>query len=193
MERGTWWLIVGVIVLVTGLAILELSNDPEPPVSPSSPAPPKADPCPRERGDEPHPSKFTNHAPPYAGPAPHPVEVVNVNGVSEMNEPSRTLPDGWEQTESQTQLVVCEYLVATGAVVDSCEYLGNKFVPLVAATWTYRVFEARTSRQVGEFTLNGTDTCPANIEYLEGGYPSNTPRFVRDEDLVNALRPFVAP
>lgn len=58
-----------------------------------------------------------------------------------------------------------------GAVVDSCEYLGTKFVPLVSATWTYRVLTARTAKQVTQFTLKGTDTCPFDITYLEGDYP----------------------
>lgn len=197
MERGMWVLVVSAIVLLTALAIWDLSTDPEPPASPPpSPRPPAENPCPRKLDEQPHPSKFTNHAAPYEGPAPHPVDVVHVTGVSDRNEPSRNLPDGWEPTSdrlTQTQLVVCEYLVSTGAVVDSCEYIGNKFVPLVSATWTYRVLEARTAKEVTRFTLQGTDTCPGSIEYFKGHYPSNTPQFVRDEDLVNALRPFVAP
>jgi hypothetical protein len=196
VERGTWLLVVGAIVLMTALAIWDLNNDPEPPASSSAPPPPAESPCPADVDEEPHSSKFTNRAPPYEGPAPHPVEVVNVTGISQANEPPRILPDGWEPTVDslrETQLVVCEYLASTGAIVDSCEYAGNQFVPLVSAVWTYRVLEARTAKQVTEFMLNGTDTCPASIEYLEGHYPSNTPQFVRDEELANALRPFVAP
>ncbi|MFE9686882.1 hypothetical protein [Streptomyces sp. NPDC006285] len=196
MLRGIWAFVLVMVALLGTLAILDLSNDPEPRAS-SVPLPdrPAEDPCPSELGDEPRRSKFTGQAAHYEGPAPHPVKLVNESGFSEANAPHRELPHGWEATYNtlDTQLVVCEYLVSTGAVVDSCEYVGKRFVPLVSATWTYRVLAARTAEQVTQFTLKGADTCPFDITYPEGDYPSETPQPVRTEDLEKALRPFVAP
>ncbi|MEU6450007.1 hypothetical protein [Streptomyces sp. NPDC046979] len=198
MLRGCviWAFVAVMIAVLATLAILDLSNDPEPRAS-SVPLPhrPADNPCPSEPDDKPRRSKYTNQADPYEGPAPHPVKVVNKTGFSRPNAPRRALPDGWEATNNtlDTQLIVCEYLVSTGAVVDACEYIGNSFVPLVSATWTYRVLAARTTQQVTQFTLKGTDTCPFDITYLEGDYPSETPQSVRTEDLKKALLPLVAP
>ncbi|MEU3855629.1 hypothetical protein [Streptomyces sp. NPDC029554] len=196
MLRGIWAFVAVMVAFLVTLAILDLGNTPEPRAS-SVPLPdrPAENPCPSELGDKPRRSTFTGQAARYEGPAPHPVKVVNMTGFSEANAPHRAFPDGWEATYNalETQLVVCEYLVSTGAEVDSCEYIGNKVVPLVSATWTYRVLTARTAEQVTQFTLKGTDTCPFDIEYPEGDYPLDTPRSVRTKDLVKALKPFVAP
>ncbi|WP_399895099.1 hypothetical protein ACGH7X_38645 [Streptomyces sp. BBFR51] len=196
MLRGIWVFVAVMIALLATLAILDLSNDPEPRRSSVTfPDRPAENPCPSELGDKPRRSKYTNHAAPYGGPAPHPVKVVNANGFSAANAPHRTLPDGWEATYNsfETQLVVCEYLMSTGAKGDSCKYLGDHFVSLVSATWTYRVLTARTAERVTQFTLKGNDTCPDEIEYREGNIPSETPQSVRTEDLEKALQPFVAP
>ncbi len=171
----------------------------EPP--PPPPAAPPRNPCPDTADGEPkHPTEHTNRAAPYTGPGPHPMELVtqvsSIDGVAQYYGPEdRSLPLEWRAyEENEPQLFVCEYAVSAKPVVDSCEYLGNRWVQLAPATYRYRVFEARTSRQVKDFTLHSGEGCPASIEYpADESPPAKILESVKFTDLEKALRPIVAP
>lgn len=203
MSRREWVLLVLFVLLIAGAATAPMVVDR---LSDSEPRPPAAAPpphaCPDTPDGEPrHPTEHTDSAAPYTGPGPHPVELVTpvpeVDGVSQYHDrDANVVPLEWQaDDDAELQLVVCEYaLSADSAAVESCEYLGNLWVQLAPATYRYRVFEARTSRQVTEFTLRSGDGCPGSIEYPEGDTaPARILESVKPADLENALRPVVAP
>ena len=203
VSRREWVLLVLFVLVIAAAATAPMVVDKltatAPPPPPEPPPPPHA--CPDTHDGEPkHPTEHTNSAAPYTGPGPHPVELVTpVSGVDGVyryeGRHDFRLPLEWlANDDAELQLVVCEYALSADPVVESCEYLGNLWVQLAPATYRYRVFEARTSRQVTEFTLRSGDWCPANIEYREGDTaPARILESVKPEDLENALRPVVAP
>lgn len=141
------------------------------------------DPCPRTADGEPRrPTYYMNRADPYAGDGPHPVALVaavtDVYGVRQYE--SVALPREWH---GAPQLIVCEYAVTAGPSKDVCA----RSVILVPATYRYRVFEARTSKQVADFTRESGAGCPG----IRAGAPASILESVRPEDLESALRPLV--
>ena len=121
---------------------------------------------------------------------------MGIDGVHQYYGPDdRSLPLAWQVSEEdERQLIVCEYAVSAEPVVRSCEYLGNRWVQLAPGTYRYRIFEARTSRQVRDFTLRSGEGCPGGIEYREGERPpARILESVKFTDLENALRPIVDP
>ncbi len=173
----------------------------KPVAEPPPPVPPPANPCPDTVDGEPkHPTEHTDRAAPYTGDGPHLMELVaQVSGVDDVYQyyeaDQRGLPLEWRAYEEDAlQLFVCEYAVSAEPVVESCEYLGNRWVQLAPATYRYRVIEARTSRQVKEFTLHSGEGCPASIEYpADEPPPAKILESVKFTDLEKALRPIVAP
>jgi hypothetical protein len=200
VSRRKWVLPVLFVVLIAGAAtapvVVDRLSDSEPP-PPAAAPPPHA--CPDTPDGEPrHPTEHTKSTAPYTGPGPHPVEVVTpvaeVDGVYRYEgRHDYRLPLEWlANDDAELQLVVCEYAMSADPVVESCEYLGNVWVQLAPATYRYRVFEARTSRQVTEFTLHSGDGCPGNLEFRDAA-PARILESVKPVDLENALRPVVAP
>ena len=205
MSRREWVLLVLFVLLIAGAGtapmVVDKLTEPDAPPPPKA-APPRT-PCPDTADGEPkHPTEYTDRAAPYTGRGPHPMELVaqvsSIDGVYQYHGPDdRGLPLEWqvyEEDRYERQLFVCEYAVSAEPVVRSCEYLGNRWVQLAPATYRYRVFEARTSRQAGDFTLHSGEGCPGSIEYREGDSPpARVLESVKFTDLENALRPFVDP
>jgi hypothetical protein len=189
------------LIAVAGTAPILVDKLTEPDPAPPPKAAPPPTPCPDTAGGEPkHPTEHTDRAAPYTGNGPHPMELVaqvsGVDGVYQYYDADeRGLPLEWRAyEENELQLVVCEYAVSAEPVVRSCPYLGNRWVQLAPATYRYRIFEARTSRQVKDFTLPSGEGCPGSIEYQEGeSPPARVLESVKFTVLENALRPIVDP
>ncbi|GAB1515987.1 hypothetical protein [Actinophytocola sp. KF-1] len=203
MSRREWVFLVLFVLSIAAAGaapiVVDKLTSPEP--APPPPAAPPRTPCPDTADGEPkHPTEYTDRAAAYTGPGPHPMELVtpvlDVDGVYQYYGPDdRGLPLEWQaDEENERQLVVCEYAVSAEPVVRSCEYLGNRWVQLAPATYRYRVFEARTSRAVKDFTLHSGEACPGSIEYREGDSPpARVLESVKFTELEKALRPIVDP
>ncbi|MFD9905755.1 hypothetical protein [Streptomyces sp. NPDC059063] len=149
-----------------------------------------------------YPTEFTKRAPPYAGRGPHPVVVVRFSpeqGTDSMEPSAGHLPDGWEADGKSwpvsTQLVLCEYGELTGETVEEdCRYTGAGIHDLTVwvekAKYTYRLYEAKTSRLVTTFQVDGSGGCPRDV-LVEDNAPLSIPQDVDREGLVNSLRPYV--
>lgn len=198
MPRREWHLAIPFVLLIAmavGAAILV--NNHEVGDSPPLVAPTPPNPCPDAADGEPrHPTEHTNRADPYTGDGPHPVELVapvtDVDGVYQhQSVDDRNLPPEWDG-HGEPQLFVCEYAVEAGPSKKTCPYIGDISVILVPATYRYRVFEARTSKQVTDFTRVSDGGCPAYLEQWGGQAPASMLESVRTASLENALRPLVA-
>ncbi|MEU0508313.1 MULTISPECIES: hypothetical protein [Amycolatopsis] len=199
------WLLVFPVLFALALVTLPLYGEAlfeDEPVS-SEPAPVlPPNPCPVGRPDAEvrHPNAYTDRAAPYSGSGVHPVLFVNAgDGVGDVGRPYDTwslrVPVEWDaegEPESAVQLIVCEYAVSAGEVATTCTYGGAHEVDFLRTSYAYRVFEARTSRPVAEFTLESGDVCPSSVSADNGGRPDyRMLQSPREEDLVNALRPLV--
>ena len=156
------------------------------------------------------PSEYTATAPPYGGAPPHLLVVVNVkyesSGADHTDEGTATfaagLPLAWQVPDGQdvysfAQLVVCSYRDPADPKADSvvrfCDFVGppgDVRIPLMRATYTYRVYEAKTGRKIAQFHIDGTDSCPSGIEYQDTP-PSTWTESANSDDLTRALRPLV--
>ncbi|RAO52304.1 hypothetical protein ONO86_01887 [Micromonospora noduli] len=97
--------------------------------------------------------------------------------------------------QQYTQLVVCEYFDDDypSKKVDTCTYntsTGDKqTAELRSARFTYRIFEAKTGKQVSRFSLPGTvNSCRAVVYGAAGG---TYYRLVLNDELTARLRPLV--
>lgn len=167
-------------------------------------------PCPPTMGGQPvAPTRYTDKAPAFGGPAPHRLKLFSAGDVKQAqgyNEAAGhrditkaggdgSLPVGWEESgEADPQLVVCEYVTSIGDPVQTCEYAGAGQSTLLSAVYGYRVIEARTSRAVTEFTLASGALCPSEIRVRDGSaVPPRMLEGIVAEELENALRPTVEP
>ncbi|MET9832834.1 hypothetical protein ABZ078_26860 [Streptomyces sp. NPDC006385] len=118
---------------------------------------------------------------PYEGKGPHPMTIVHHDsGPATLELQYVTLPDGWnpeidfdwtdeEEDHNKVQLVVCDDAVTTGGVMGTCtfDYPGmSGTMDVVQADHTFVVREARTGREVAEFSMQGTagveESCPSS-------------------------------
>jgi hypothetical protein len=172
---------------------------PTPPPSPS-PTPTVSDPevaC----GDDPFDPKkvrpYDTGARPYAGNGVHLARLVHMHYTED---PYVTrLPRAWDghlgSDGSRVELLICEHEDPTyrSRTVDTCRYEGSdgskSTAKLLSARYRYRVFEAKTGRQITTFTRMGSlNGCPG----IEPAGPS--PEYYRrpaDDDLAAKLRPFI--
>lgn len=194
-------LLAGVVIgaAVPGIFLVMYLLEPRPPSPPDLPDAP----CPLnpEAGPVRHPSEYTERATPYAGPGPHPVDLFEIrDGQEPLATVTYRLPQQWrptgDLTSTDVQLVVCEYLTGTGSVIETCEYpAADATIPLVRASYTYHVYEARTGKLVTEFALDSPPTglCPQSILYH--GPNQSLPRMFPDDvlksELQDKLRPIV--
>jgi hypothetical protein len=132
---------------------------------------------------------------PYAGQGIHLSELVNLD----FADTSTQLPRDWNarltSTPGQVQLLICEWRDESyrSRTVDTCRYESTddtkSTAKSVSARYRYRVFEAKTGRQITTFTLMGSlSGCPASIA---GGVSEEYYQRVDDADLAAKLRPFV--
>ncbi|WP_410656005.1 hypothetical protein [Amycolatopsis sp. lyj-112] len=149
----------------------------------------------------------------WASGAPHPLLVFDVF----QREPKQTddlridgdmedvtggiggLPDGWRAargTEPGIQLIVCQYRhgVGDGAEIGRCRNALFSTSPVLATTFTYRVYEAATAELVGTFELPGTVyTCPEWMNRRPEQIPDSVLPSPDPAALVERLRPFAEP
>jgi hypothetical protein len=151
--------------------------------------------CPRVIGGAAPPSPRADS---YAGPGPHPAELhvlePDEDGRYLRLEDDTALPPEWRPEEGERpRLVVCRYLAEVGPTVTECDYapLGGgraSPVPLVDATYAFRVYAAHTGALVASFGLPGTEgECPSQIPESS----TRLERTVAPDEMADRLRPVV--
>ncbi|WP_143194626.1 hypothetical protein [Streptomyces sp. CB02414] len=154
---------------------------------PSSPVLP-TDPCPASAasGRGIHPTTYTEDAKPYAGPGPHPVHLR-----FRMDE---TLPPHWTTPDNEpytAQLVVCEYVEPVTLTDIKCDYRGYGEVRLIQVQATYLLLEAKTSKLITRFVVEGQGRCPGAFHYSPDDRPAHVREDTDPEKIIKALRPYV--
>jgi len=101
--------------------------------------------------------------------------------------------DGDESSWLRAQLALCMFgpTVTSTKPVGKCRYEFGGIIDrnLADATYTFRVFEARTGRLIKEFDLPGTvDDCPGSIDAQESGPIA---RSLDARSVIGQLRPLV--
>jgi hypothetical protein len=141
---------------------------------------------------------YNPDGPAYAGPPIHLAALFVMHSYSSQ-ELGSELPGEWQSQrhpgmypQQYTQLVVCEYFDDDypSKKVETCTYNtsagGKKTVELRSARFIYRVFEAKTGKQVSHFTLPGrVNSCPAIVYGAAGGMYY---QLVLNEELTAKLR-----
>ncbi|MGW0561713.1 hypothetical protein ACWDZ4_14145 [Streptomyces sp. NPDC003016] len=102
--------------------------------------------------------------------------------------PHWTTPDGEPYT---AQLVVCEYMEETGLTDIKCEYRGYGEVWLMQARATYLLLEAKTSKLITRFTVDGRGVCPARLSYSNDARPTHVREDMDATEIIRTLRPYV--
>ncbi|MFD5199101.1 hypothetical protein ACFWM7_02815 [Streptomyces sp. NPDC058375] len=72
-----------------------------------------------------------------------------------------------------------------------CDYRGFGEVRLIQARATYLLLEAKTSKQITRFEVEGKDTCPAVLNYSPDDRPGHIYEKMDSEKIIEALRPYV--
>ncbi|MFD5025040.1 hypothetical protein [Streptomyces sp. NPDC058373] len=165
-----------VVLVVDGTAF-----EPSSPVLPYNPCPASAA---AERGV--HPTTYTEEAKPYTGPGPHPVALR-----FPMDE---TLPPHWTAPDSEpytAQLVVCEYVEPVTLTDIECNYRGYGEVRLIQARATYLLLEAKTSKLITRFRIEGQGICPGTLNYSPDNRPAHVREDIDPDKIIKALRPYV--
>jgi hypothetical protein len=171
------------VVLAAGLYWLVSANSssPEPSAAPSI----AASVCP---ADGTAATPLDANAAPYSGPAPHPARLLRVADGRPSAESG--LPAEWTTpNDAAVQLAVCEH-VTVGREADECAYSDGSRVPVLDATYRYRVYAARTGKAVTEFTLPGVGWHCAPVT-SSAGPPGAVVKLPSAKALADALRPTV--
>jgi hypothetical protein len=138
---------------------------------------------------------YNADGPPYAGRGIHLSELVNLDFADTHTQ----LPRDWNarltSTAGEVQLLICEWRDESyrSKTVDTCRYESTddtkSTAKSVSARYRYRVFEAKSGRQITTFTLMGSlNGCPGSTP---GGVSEEYYQRVDDADLTAKLRPFV--
>lgn len=154
---------------------------------------------------------YNRDAPPFAGPGPHPIAVIDLDkaagsdGVSGPKHAGYPLLPSWEPRRAgsadvdsaKVQLIACVHAgeVPTGNKEVTCRFDdGPVTFDLVESTYRVTVREARTGNQLADLTLRGTQgdaqSCPTAVSYYKGV----TPRLLRGIDIAGfrgQLRPLI--
>ncbi|MFI6235364.1 hypothetical protein ACIBD9_17545 [Micromonospora sp. NPDC050784] len=144
---------------------------------------------------------YNPDGPAYAGGPIHLAEFFVMHPY-DSREQGYELPAEWQSQlhpglypEQHTQLVVCEYFDDdySSKKVETCTYdtgTGEKTTAVLrSARFIYRVFEAKTGKQVSSFTLRGSvNSCPAVVYTVTGG---TYYQLVLNEEITAKLRPLV--
>lgn len=209
-DRIAWWTFgIGIVVVFGGIGVVGMLADPPPPEPPS---PNTVDLfCPQEpvgkaRGD----TYFNEVAEPYRGNGPHAVRLLYVN--ANTGEDADELPSRWTADDGgsdagakpKVQLVACGYQ-DTGRETRVCEYLpesvarlhrqlserpgalGTTKISLLKASYVFEVYEAKTARPLGRFTVPGDAACPESVKLDDRASIGQPPDAAK---LRKALRPY---
>ncbi|MFD5200655.1 hypothetical protein ACFWM7_10985 [Streptomyces sp. NPDC058375] len=179
-----------IIIPAATVAVLVVDGrafETEPPDLPDNPCPTSASSASSELGR--YPTDFTDEAQPYAGPGPHLI-------TTDAGTIDARLPSDWKVAPRQdrriSELVLCEYREDRGVAVDDCRYAGGFSVTLKELRATYRLYEAKTSKLVTGFHVDGRGGCPRSVRYPEGERPPLTlPQSIDESDVIAKLRPYV--
>jgi hypothetical protein len=186
-----------------------------PATRPGAPPPGRLTPLPAPSGpmsadgnddcDSPRDYVYNTAAPPYAGPGPHPVALIDLDrdagsaGGSGPEHPAYPLLPGWtDSNTNEVQLIVCAAAEQTPGGQDqqvTCQYdEGPVTFDVLDATYRITVLEAGTGAKVAAFTLHGTESpkqsCPAAVSV----YDNVAPTLLRGIDVAgfqNDLRPLI--
>ncbi|MFF2862273.1 hypothetical protein ACFVSX_20565 [Streptomyces rubiginosohelvolus] len=164
------------VLVVDGTAF-----EPSSPVLPSDPCPASAE---SDQGT--YPTTYTEDAKPYAGPGPHPVAL--------RFPVDATLPPHWTTPADEpygAQLVVCEYVEPVTLTDIKCDYRGYGEVRLLQARATYLLLEAKTSKLISRFEVEGRGRCPGALNYSPDHRPAHVREDMDPDDIIKALRPYV--
>jgi hypothetical protein len=106
---------------------------------------------------------------PYEGEAPHPAAVFTQSGFVEL---AMAGPGRPEPAPEEVQVVGCVRSADRSAPASAsiCHYLGGHSVHYFPATYQVEVYEARTGRRLGAFTLEATEPpgCAFSEIFAEG-------------------------
>ncbi|MEU3625307.1 hypothetical protein [Amycolatopsis coloradensis] len=153
--------------------------------------------------------ELPGRAAPYRGGAPHPLLVFDVRQIEPRDSAGLRLdgdmedvtgetglPPDWRATgatEPGIQLIVCQYRhgVGDGEEIGRCRNALFTTAPVLAATFTYRVYEAATAKPLGRFDLPGTAyTCPEWMNRRSEQIPTYVLPKPDPAALAERLRPF---
>jgi hypothetical protein len=204
-DRIAWWTLgIGIIVIFGGLGVFGMLTDPPQPF----PAPVDKF-CPPQpvgtaRGD----TDFKETADPYRGKGPHPVKLQFVDIIS--GEDAGELPSRWQAGDAgekpKAQLVACGYQDRAGTrETRVCEYVpeytANMYwqlpghtrpeniikIPLLKASYVFEIYEAKTAKPLGRFTVPGDQACPGSVKRDNRTFIGQAPDAAK---LRKVLRPY---
>jgi hypothetical protein len=170
-----------------------------------SPCPPKG-----PSSDARHPTEYSKNAPHYEGNEPHLVDTFSAlfsPDLGLLEEPTRSdlssstpealdvIPPEWrveasEDVTQSAQLIICQYIVVGTTTGSFCSYTGGHKISLRDAEFAYHIYEARTSKLVGKFSLQGSQDCPTTAfeENIDSGFVLRT---LPEGELQRKLTPYV--
>jgi hypothetical protein len=148
-------------------------------------------------------SLLDDQAEPLSPTGPRPVRIFEVHAdepllgradapeegtMSDITFASGSLPDAWDPKD-KVQVLVCQYRHDVGNGQSS----GCPGVEVLAATYTYKVYEADSKDELGTFDIKGTErNCSGIIVHRKG----TQPRDAFDPDMgevIDRLRPYAEP
>ncbi|MGW2313269.1 hypothetical protein [Actinomadura luteofluorescens] len=210
-DRIAWWTFgIGIVAVFGGVGVAGMLADP-PPLEPPSPHTMDMF-CPTEPGGRARADTyFKEIAGPYRGKGPHAVRLLFVN--ANTGEDTGEFPSGWTADDGgsdadakpRVQLVACGYQ-ETAQETRVCEYVPESVarldwqlsgrtgardttkIPLLKASYVFEIYEARTARPLGRFTVPGDAACPGSVELDDRASIGQEPHAAK---LRKALRPYV--
>ncbi|MFH8242760.1 MULTISPECIES: hypothetical protein [unclassified Streptomyces] len=105
-----------------------------------------------------------------------------------------TLPPHWTTPDNEpytAQLVVCEYVEPVTLTDIKCDYRGYGEVRLIQVQATYLLLEAKTSKLITRFVVEGQGRCPGAFHYSPDDRPAHVREDTDPEKIIKALRPYV--
>jgi hypothetical protein len=208
-DRIAWWAFgTGVVVILGGVEVSGRLADPPPPepVSVDRFCPPE--PAGKARGD----TYLKEIAEPYRGKGPHAVRLlfVDTNTGQDAGElPSRwAASDGVSDTDAKpkVRLVACGYQTTAGTrETRVCEYVPESTarlyrrlsgrtrprqttkISLLKASYVFEIYEAKTAKPLGRFTVPGDEACPGSVKADDRTSIGQAPDAAK---LRKALRPY---
>ncbi|WP_433476322.1 hypothetical protein ACQPZP_04280 [Spirillospora sp. CA-142024] len=211
-DRIAWWTFgIGIVVIFGGVGVFGMLADPPPPEPPTPDSVDKF--CPPEpvgkaRGD----TYFKEIAEPYRGKGPHAVRLLFVD--TNTGEDTGELPARWAASDEagdadgkrRAQLVACGYQNTAGTrETRVCEYVPESIarldwqlsgrtrhkdttkISLLKASYVFELYEAKTAKPLGRFTVPGDEACPGRAKLDDRTFIGQAPDAAK---LRKALRPY---
>jgi hypothetical protein len=208
-DRIAWWALgLGIVVIFGGVGVFGMLADSPAPLPASVDKFCSPEPVGKARGD----TEFKEIAEPYRGQGPHAVRLLFVG--TNTGEDADELPSRWAASDEvsatddkpKVQLVACGYQDTAGTQETRvCEYLPDPIarfhwqlpgrtrpenttkVSLLKASYVFEIYEAKTARPLGRFTVPGDEACPAKVKLDDRAFIGQAPDAAK---LRKALRPY---